>query len=312
MRFQLFVKGIFGLLVLYFSMLFAIPVTQAQSNPPAPTPRLQAAAPSNAPVQYKVILPMINSTGVSVPVPTSVPPASKKGVPLTYSDCPTVSTVKGSWQYGWSPTPANCSGVENVPMIEDISAMNATLGGNSQWLMGFNEPDLTDQANLSLSQVVGLWRTLEQKYPNLKLLAPAPSGGNGNWIVDFRNRYYSTYGTFPRLNGLAVHCYAWYASDCINQTKQFESWANSWGIAEVWVTEFSLSPYAPSSPAQSLQEAQTFINWMTNETKVTRYAWFTSKVQGNEAWLSPYFVTPLVQWSSGQPTSYGTLYTSYH
>ncbi len=288
-------------------MPFAVSVTQAQSIPPAPTPRPQTAAPANGLPQYKIFLPLIQSTGSSAPAPL----ASKKGVPLTYSDCASVTAVKGSWEYAWAANPPNCAGVENVPMIFGSYDQNYTPSGNSAWLMGFNEPDLQDQANLSISDAVSIWRKLELKFPDRKLLAPAPSGANPDWIVSFRNTYISTYGTPPRLNGLAAHCYAWYASDCINITQKFVSWANSWGIAEVWVTEFSLSPYAPSSPTQALQEAQTFINWMTSQTKVTRYAWFASQVQGNEAWLSPYFVTPLVQWNTSQLTQYGSSYASY-
>lgn len=305
MRFHLIVKGVFVGLVLFFGAPFAISVTQAAPNPPVPTPRPQAAAPANAPGQYKVFVPLLYSTGAAPA------PLAKKGVPLTYRDCPTVDSVKGSWEYAWDAQPPDCAGVENVPMIFGDYDINATLTGNSQWLMGFNEPDLQDQANLSLAKAVQLWRQIEQKYPNRKLLAPAPSGANPNWIVDFRNIYISTYGTPPRFNGLAVHCYAWYASDCISHTQKFETWANAWGVAEIWVSEFSFSPASPSSPSQSLREAQTYINWMTNEAKVTRYAWFASKVQGTESWLSPYFVTPLVQWSNGQLTSYGTNYVSY-
>jgi putative glycosyl hydrolase len=304
MRVSFLLKTVIIGLSLFFGMPFT--VSQARSLPPAPTPGTQKTSPSNGSPLYKVFLPMIASSGS-----TSAPLASKKGVPLTYEDCSTVTDVKGSWQYGWSPTPANCPGIENVPMIEDSSAMNATIGGNSQWLMGFNEPDLADQANLTLAQAAKLWRKIEQEHPNLKLLAPAPSGGNGVWINNFRNTYIATYGTPPRLDGLAVHCYAWYASDCINQTKQFESWASSWGIKEIWVTEFSFSPAAPSSQTQSLQEAQTYINWLTNESLVTRYAWFASRVQGTEKWLSPYFVTPLAQWTDGQLTSYGSSYASF-
>ncbi len=308
MRFQIFVIGVVVALALFFLMPFAISVTQAQSNPPTPQPKAAAQAPSSTQVQYKVYLPVILTASAPTPPPAT---PSKKGVPLTYSDCPTVGSVKGSWEYAWSATPPSCTGIENVPMIFGWYDINYTPGGNSEWLMGFNEPDLQDQANLSISQAVQLWRQLEQKHPNRKLLAPAPSGGNPDWIVNFRNAYISAYGAAPRLNGLAVHCYAWYASQCITHTLKFKNWATAWGVSEIWVTEFSFSPTSPSSPNQALQEARTFISWMASESKITRYAWFASQVQGNEAWLSPYFVTPLVQWNSGQLTAFGNEYLTH-
>jgi hypothetical protein len=190
--------------------------------------------------------------------------------------------------------------------------VNATLTGNSDWIMGFNEPDSASQANVSPTDAAPLWRQIEQKYPTRKLLAPAPSGSNPNWLVSFRNAYISDYGTPPRLDGLAVHCYAWYASQCIPFTQQFESWANSWGVPEVWVTEFSFSPTSPSSPSGAIQQAQTFINWMEGESKVTRYAWFASKIQGTEGWASRYFITPIVDWNTGALTTYGNMYLPMH
>lgn len=308
MRFQLFVKTVFVGLGVFFGMFFAVSATQAQANPPAPTPRPQAAAPANAGAPFKVHLPIVQSNGYVAPEPL----ASKKGVGLTYNDCPTVSSVKAAWQYGWTMSPANCPNVENVPLMEGRHEINQTAGGNSQWLMGFNEPDLGWQETLSFADWAAAWREIEKKYPKTKLLAPAPSGGDPNWLDQFRNAYIAAYKTAPRFDGLAVHCYAWYASDCINHTKKFLSWANSWQVPEVWVTEFSFSPVSPSSQSQSLRETQTYVNWMTNEAKITRYAWFTSKVQGNEAWLSPYFVTPLAQWSDGKLTAFGSNYGSFH
>ena len=235
----------------------------------------------------------------------------KKGGALTYQDCSTATAVNASWEYGWAPSPPNCAGIENVPMIWGAGDVNATLGGNSQWIMGFNEPDSASQANISPADAATLWRQIEQKYPDRKLLAPAPSGANANWLVDFRNAYIAAYGTPPRLDGLAVHCYAWYASQCLPFVQQFEGWASSWGVAEVWVTEFSFATTSPSSPSQSLQEAQTFINWMAGQSQVTHFAWFASKIQGTEWWLPPGFNTPLVDWNTGQLTSFGTMYLPY-
>jgi hypothetical protein len=239
-------------------------------------------------------------------------PTYKKGAALTYQDCASAAAVSAVWEYAWTSSPPNCVGIENIPMIWGASDVTATLGGNSQWIMGFNEPDSASQSNLSPAYAASLWRQIEQKYPNRKLLAPAPSGAGANWIVDFRNAYISAYGTAPRLDGLAMHCYAWYASQCIPLAQQFESWATSWGVPEIWVTEFSFSPTSPSSPSQSLQEAQTFIGWLESQSQVTRFAWFASKIQGSEWWIPPGFNTPLVDWNSGQLATYGNMYLPFH
>lgn len=274
----------------------------AQPRPPSPPPTTSSAVPRTG--SYQAFLPIIFS--VSAP---AIP--LKKGVPLTYDDCPSVSTMKAYWEFSWDPTPPNCAGVENVPMIWGAVDMDTPLGGNSDWIMGFNEPDTAWQANLSPAQAAALWRQIEQRYPTRKLLSPV-TGNDPNWLPNFRDAYISAYGTAPRLNGLAMHCYAWYASQCIPRTQQLETLASTWGATEVWVTEFSFATTSPSSPDRSLQEQQLYIDWMVAERGVTRYAWFASKIQGNEWWIMNAFLTPLVDWSTGQPTQYGSIYLPYH
>ena len=297
MRF-LFLKLLTGFFLIFVFTALASRATSADS----PTPTPESRSPKRAPVsQFYLFVPLVQGYHA----------APKKGAALTYQDCSSATAVKATWEYSWSPSPPNCVGIENIPMIYGASDMNATLGGNSQWVMGFNEPDSTSQANLTPAQAASLWYQIEKKYPDRKLLAPAPSGADANWVVDFRNAYISAYGIPPRLDGLAAHCYAWYASQCIPFVQQFESWASSWGVAEVWVTEFSFATTSPSSPSQSVQQAQTFISWMEGQPQVTRFAWFASKIQGTESWLPPSFDTPLVDWVTGQLTSFGNMYLPY-
>ena len=144
-----------------------------------------------------------------------------------------------------------------------------------------------------------------------------PQGVGGNpdafdaGLPAFRQAYISAYGSAPRLDGLAVHCYAWQGSACIQYTQTFESLANSWGVPEVWVTEFSISPDAPNTLNQSLLEAQTYINWMEGDSMITHYAWFASKIQGTEAWALGSFMTQLVDWNTGQLTTFGRMYIPF-
>ncbi len=303
MRFRSTLRVIFVVTVLALLIPFASSAVVAQS--PTPTKQAPVARTPRAPTggQLLVFVPLVQANTPKI--------VAKKGIGLTYGDCPSATAVVAVWQYGWSPTPAACAGIENIPMIWGASDVNATLGGNSQWIMGFNEPDSTSQSNISPSNAATLWRQIEQMYPTRKLAAPAPSGGNTTWLPAFRQAYISDYGTAPRLDALTVHCYAWYASQCTSFTQQYETWATSWGVPEVWVTEFSFSPTSPNTLSQSLQEAQTYINWMEADSMITRFAWFASKIQGTESWMSPYFDTPLIDWTTGQLTAFGTMYVPF-
>ncbi len=233
----------------------------------------------------------------------------KKGVALTYDYCQDVQIMGATWAYDWTVTPPECVDVERIPMIETAGNMNQTLGGNSIWIMGFNEPDLR---GLPYNDAAVYWHQIEQANPTRKLLSPAPSGSTSGlaWLVNFRDAYITFYANPPRLDGLAAHCYKWYSFQCVELIQSFIDQANAWGVSEVWVTEFSFSPTSPSSPSGALQEQQTFINWMISQPKIKRYAWFASRINGNEPWSLPSHVTPLVD-SNGQPTSYGTAYQQY-
>src|SRR5262245_55778189 len=66
-----------------------------------------------------------------------------------------LADAKAMWFYDWYPTTQGIttpSGVEFVPMIWDIHSVDRGLGSiqsaEGPTLLGFNEPDHTDQANL--------------------------------------------------------------------------------------------------------------------------------------------------------------------
>lgn len=286
-------------------------ITLAQTSAPPPATRAPIVAPSAGP--YRVYLPLIFSNG---------PVLAKKGVPLTYSaDCPVVATMGAWWQYSWSPTPANCPGIENVPMISVPSEINATLTGNSQWILGFNEPDESWQpAYMDPATGAQLWRQIEQKYPpssGKKLMSPGTGSEDyTHWLLNFRNSYIAQYGTPPRLDGLAAHCLKWWASQAINDcVPKYVDWANAWGASEVWVTEFAFATNpscgAGASDSQAAQMEKQFIDWMVTQPKVTRYAWFASRIPpGTE--IPGCFYTPLVDYyNPSQPTTFGTVYMPY-
>jgi len=293
-----------------FSLLQVPAKTHAESPPPTPQPRQMRLSSSPQANQYFIYLPFIaNPAGLPPPPPPAVP---KKGVGLTYNDCASVVSIKATWQYGWSTAPANCPNIENVPMMWDWTGINQTLVGNSNWLMGFNEPDLVWQANMTPEYAATVWRQLEQKHPEKKLLSPAPSDQHPSWLVNFRNAYIAAHGTPPRMDGIAVHCYLWTSAQCIQLTQTYIGWAKSWGIAEVWVTEFEFPTSGVRSLDSALQESSNYIGWLESQSIVTRYAWFAPLIQGNESWAPQNYIAPLIDWNTRQPTAYGNMYLTYH
>lgn len=235
--------------------------------------------------------------------------ASKKGIGLTYGHCEDVAALHASWEYGWGDHPANCPGAENVPM--GWNGVPESIGGNSPWLMGFNEPDMPGQANLTPERAAELWHQLEAKYPDKKLLSPAPSDRNPQWLVDFRNAYISRYGKAPRLDGLAMHCYAWYAGTCVSLVEWYEQRAKEWGVPEIWLTEYAFFTCGYFSTEHVIEQMQALNYWLERKPIVTRYAWFDARTDYGhpESWMFPRECdTSLVEFATGKLNQFGEAY----
>lgn len=168
-------------------------------------------------------------------MPLLVKPMNKFG---TAGCTPNPAALGASWCYNWSRTPGSIPGVETVAMIYAPSEVLRPLTATSEWIMGFNEPDLRGQSNTTPEGAVEPWAQLEARYPDRPLLSPAPSSNNPYWLAQFRAAFFARFGRYPRLNGLAMHCYLANAAQCITLLDQYQRWARAWGVPEIWVTEF--------------------------------------------------------------------------
>jgi hypothetical protein len=176
-----------------------------------------------------------------------------------------VVTVGATWQYFWWNRAPVIDGIESVPMIDTPGAMGIPISGNSQWLMGFNEPEY--QTRLPIEYAAELWHTIEISYANKLLASPAPVISE-NWLDLFRLEYHSQFGNAPRMDAIAVHCYRSTARDCRGWVERFIAKARAWGISQVWVTEFAFT---------DPNETETFVKWMETEPMITRYAIFVNR-----------------------------------
>lgn len=237
---------------------------------------------------------------VYLPLIEAVP--NKLGV----AGCGQVGTLGGAWCYAWSPYPGVQAGIEAVPMIRDASSVYALrLGGNSDWLMGFNEPDLAGQADLTPDEAAQLWRIVEAKWPDKLLVAPVPSHLHPYWLHGFYAAYVTRYGQAPRLDALAMHCYLPTAQECIALAEQYEGLAQAWGIREGWVTEFAWTSVSADWQAQIAQ----FTTYLEQSDFWMRYAPFVSyETCDNEFWDCATAGDPSLFDRFGQLTDIGRMY----
>ncbi|KAJ5815481.1 Glycoside hydrolase superfamily [Penicillium riverlandense] len=220
--------------------------------------------------------------------------ASKRGA--AYDDVSLVSSLGGSsavtWAYDWSlgsllgNTIGLPSGVQYVPQIWGMNdlgnagtAMTTLLASGSQYILGFNEPDMVSQANIDPTDAANAYLSSIVPFKgDAKLISPAVTSsmtpGMGlSWFESFMG----VCGTGCNLTGLAVHWYGDTSDEFITFVEQAMSTASQYGLPEVWVTEFALNSDVngivdPNATAQDFLDV--VLPWLDGQDQVTHYSYF--------------------------------------
>jgi hypothetical protein len=252
---------------------------------------------------------------VFLPLVVSAP--SKKGISLAcgYDDpdrmAREVAALGVSWIWNWGPTPPTFPGVESVPNIWSAASIGHPLGGNSQWVIGFNEPDQYDQANVAPDVAARQWAELERAYPDRKLASPQVVRWDRRWLEEWYAAYRAQNGGRPpRLDALAIHTY--WLNDMAayqEQVRYYIALAEQWGVPEVWITEFTLAPGLDRTVRETVDDLRTYIAWLDTQGIVTRYAVWTNRVECTEWPPDSVFDTPLYG-ANGMMTELGKTYAS--
>ena len=240
------------------------------------------------------------------------------------------SEYKGNWAYNWGRTPA-------VNLPNDV-IFNPMQWGNYNWdigsssgpveqfmsawqredkamyYLGFNEPDGTDQANLTVDKAIELWPRLERM--DLPLISPVTTNPDNSWMTNFMAQA-NTRGY--RMDALAAHKYPGpNGGDPGAVISELQSLSVKWG-RPVWFTEFSTVDWAGT-------------NKWTQEDNYNWLAEFTWRAE-SLPWLRRYslflftanttnYAEPTNPWdpvgprsnafdTNGTPTAFGELYFAW-
>jgi RNA polymerase sigma factor (sigma-70 family) len=233
------------------------------------------------------------------PVPTPVrhrrrrpkPPApaatgAKKGVGAwAFSGATEALAQSGaSWYYTWSATPgvSGPPGVQFVPMIWGAADVTAsTLSQVKQEgpdLLGFNEPDMASQSNMTPAQALSLWPQLMATGMQLGSPAVADDGATpGGWLDQFMS---GAKARGYRVNFITLH---WYGSDfdtsaAVSELQTYLQAVYARYHLPIWLTEFALANFGSSPETPTPQQQAAFLTAATtmlqNLSYVQRYAWF--------------------------------------
>lgn len=126
------------------------------------------------------------------------------------------------WLYNWANSRDSTLDWEYVPIRQNrwwpsVSDTDWKKRGSTH-LLGYNEPDRPDQANLSVDDAIGGWGDL--LVTGLRVGAPAVSDGGLNWLYSFIDRADSA---GLRVDFVPVHYYRCYGNpaDAAGTAQQF-------------------------------------------------------------------------------------------
>lgn len=202
--------------------------------------------------------------------------------------------MRPMWWYDWGSGQNSSLDTEYVPMRHnewwDAYPNNKT---NVTHVLGYNEPERPDQANLSVNTAIARWPELMAS--GLRLGAPAPSDGGLNWLYEFIDRC-DALGY--RVDFVPVHYYLG------GQTAQ-QFYDRLLAIYQrvrrpLWVTEFNNGANwtccEPTPEAQKVIIGQ-FIEMLDNAPFVERYSIYN--------WVGD---NRRMVWDGGWPTAAGEAY----
>ncbi|MFF2848463.1 glycosyl hydrolase [Streptomyces sp. NPDC058001] len=226
--------------------------------------------------------------------PGGNPPAAKgnRGISLNPVDgaAQALADSGASWYYNWTSTTGNVTrpnGVDYVPMIWGPgSVTDEELGrakNEGKTLLGFNEPDMPSQSNMTPEQALDLWPRLQST--GLRMGAPAVATGadlEGGWLDRFMK---GAAERGLRVDFIPLH---WYGSDfgpeAVNHLRGYLQAVHDRYQKPIWLTEYGLIDFSQGTPRYpNEQEQADFVKGSTQMLNgldfVERYAWFTLSTQ---------------------------------
>ncbi|MFJ1598819.1 sigma-70 family RNA polymerase sigma factor [Streptomyces sp. NPDC088261] len=225
----------------------------------------------------------------AAPPPRTAPVASaRKGVGVWNWNGGATEALSDSgagWYYTWGTDHSfvGSGSAEYVPMIwgkDSVDAANlARARAAGPYLLGFNEPDMGAQSNMTVDQALALWPKLQD---NGKILgSPAVAFGGdtaGGWLDRFmsgaKSRGY-------RVDFITLH---WYGGDfrteaAVGQLRSYIEAVHARYGKPIWLTEFALTDFSQATPRFPTEDEQAAFlasaaKMLAGLPYVQRWAWF--------------------------------------
>ena len=193
------------------------------------------------------------------------------------------AALRPSWLYSWGSTPPQGipAGTSFVPMVWGPRSLEEKLApltlppGEDGVLLGFNEPDGEDQANMSVEEALAAWPLLEKT--GRRLGSPACVHPDGEWMRAFM-RGVEARGL--RVDFVCVHDYRNDDADALIARLRAVHAAFR---RPIWLTEFAVADWGAKgehrgnryTPERVLAYMRQVLPKLEALDCLERYAWFT-------------------------------------
>lgn len=194
------------------------------------------------------------------------------------------SDIGAHWMYSWGNTlqeeiPDN---VEFVPMFwgkgsvtdENLDRIKQLVAeGKVKYVLGFNEPDGAEQANMTVDEAIALWPRLEEI--GVPLISPATVNPTNVWMTEFMDK---AVANGLRIDYVGVHHYGGNnVLGFINKLKEtYEAYDRP-----IWITEFAVADWSAATPENNKYSEEEVLAFMQQVLPalddidwVHRYSWF--------------------------------------
>jgi len=262
----------------------------------------------------------------SGPVET-IEKSPKRGIAYNMENAADFDALKSgvSWWYNWyfeTSTPSSyvqTYQMEFLPMLwgsnapADFERVKAVIQARPeiQYLLVLNEPNLTDQANMTPQRAAEEWVKYEQVVADLeaagrsiKIVGPQMTWGTLSgysdpvfWLDQFYAWYEATNGgREPRIDYLAFH---WYDYGLEQQLDRLQKYGKP-----IWITEMANWNANIDTVEKQIAQMTEMVALAESRSDVFRYAWFMGR------WPNDVHHTSIFQDGAGQLSALGEAYIS--
>lgn len=237
---------------------------------------------------------VVASSSVAAPVAAAPATSTKAAASATAStstssvggkrgiayDSPSLAKLligKSQWAYNWGSVNGGlASGVEYLPMLWGagsektgtwVKDATAGIAAGATALLGFNEPDLPAQANMSPAAAATAYKTYitDNFAGKAKLISPAVTNGGGSLGLTWLSSFMSLC-TDCKIDAVAIH---WYdSSSNVDYFKSHIQDAHTQSGLPVYLTEFG------TTDGNDQAFLAAVLPWLDAQDYVQKYAYF--------------------------------------